>query len=187
MNLNRAVWLSLLILLSGCVQKMESIKEDVALELNADEGYLLIAVDTNLTLEKIVFSGRKRIALTSADLQAGSNFILLTIPAGDYQIEQVYFGRRLRLDDFEDDLWQFKVNKDSISYVGHLTLQSRSYFWRVRSNIELLNKSSLALEYMEENFANIVNSKTMVYAGPGEDSFFEVVGRNNTQSEAVLP
>ena len=160
---------------SGCAQKMESIKEDVALNLRSDEGYLLIAVETNLTLEEIIFSGRKKIALTSADLQAGGNYILIPLPAGNYELDKVVFRQNLAIDSFDDDLWQFSVRKGSISYVGHLTLYSRSTYWRVYSNIELLNNSSIALEYMEQNFSNIVANKPMVYAGPGEDAFFEVL------------
>lgn len=164
----------LVILLTACASQVSSVKEDINVELDAKQGYLMLAVDTNYNLRDIRLYGKKNIVLTSEDLKAGSNYILASIPAGEYRVESIRIGSYI-FKKFEKKLWSFEVKENVISYVGHLDMQTKSHFFSVSSKIQLLNKSSYALEYLEENFKNILASRKLQYWGPGKDAFFETV------------
>ncbi|WP_416305765.1 hypothetical protein [Neptunicella sp. SCSIO 80796] len=170
-------------LLSACATKVSSISKDAIRKLDAEEGYLLIAIDTDVDLKEIEIWGRKNIALTSNDLQAGSNYILIPLPAGDYSIHNIRLNRIYKFADFEPDLWSFKVKKNVISYVGHLNMETFYRKWSVYSRIQLLNKSSVALEYLEQHFSTILSARDVQYSGPGHDDFFAVVGADKTARE----
>ncbi|NMP16028.1 hypothetical protein [Thalassotalea sp. Y01] len=170
-------------LLTSCATKVSSIKDDIDNKLDKEEGYLLLAVDTNRPLREILISGTKLIKLTSDDLQKGSNYILINLPAGDYTIDEVKINFNAHIRGFEDELWQFSVEKDKISYVGHLNATTYTYWYYAGGRFELLNKSSVALEYMEENFPQILAGRDMVYHGVGEDSFFELVAETQRMEQ----
>jgi len=160
--------------LTSCANHVTSIKKDVDITLDPVEGYLMMAVDTNYSLEWIKLWGKKNVILTKGDLKSGSNYILVNLPAGDYRIESIKLGR-FTFNDFEKRLWSFSVKKGVISYVGHLEMESKGSYFSVSSHIQLLNKSSFALEYLEDKFPNILNSRQIQYWGPGEDGFFTTV------------
>jgi hypothetical protein len=159
-----------ILLLSSCSAKISSIKSDKDEYLMISEGYLLLEISTNRNLEKILISGEKKIVLTRKELRAGSNYILTNLPAGDYQIEKVYTSAYFRFL-FDEKIWSFHVEPNVISYIGTLEVRKSWFF----SYFELINNSSLALEYLEEHFPNILGSRKIVYSGPGEDRFFDLV------------
>ncbi|MDN3651315.1 hypothetical protein QWY77_00760 [Thalassotalea ponticola] len=174
MKLRQIIFLASVLLLTSCATKVSSFKEDQDRHLEHKEGYLLFAVDTTYSLNELHLTGTKYIKLTADDLRAGSNYILVSLPEGQYSIDKIKFNRYLQIKDFEDGLWDFTVNEGMITYVGHLQIYTPS-FWSSYSNVKLLNKSSIALEYMQTNFSNILDQRKITYAGPGEDSFFDVV------------
>lgn len=161
-------------LLTSCASRVSSIKKDVDVTLAPMEGYLMLAVNTNFDLKEIRLVGKSIILLTSEDLKSGSNYILVNLPAGDYHVKNIKLGQYI-FNDFEKELWSFQVKENVISYVGHLDMQSKGNFFRLNAKIQLLNKSSFALEYLEENFSNILSSRKIQYFGPGEDDFFTAV------------
>ncbi|WOH37425.1 hypothetical protein RI844_19020 [Thalassotalea fonticola] len=168
----------LAIILTACATKVSSIKKEQSVTLNQQkkEGFFLLAVDTNRQLQEIVISGPKSIALGKEDLKKGNNYILLNLPEGEYTLSKIKFNKYARLKSFDDELWSFRVEKNAVSYVGHLSMKVYTYWWYTSySQLELLNNSSIALEYMENNFPTILAGKKMQYAGPGKDNFFNVV------------
>ncbi len=165
-----------LILLTSCTSKISSINSDRDLNLNENEGYLLLEVDTREDLKKIAIGGEKHIELTTRDLRSGSNYILVSLPAGDYHIEKVQTKKKFRFR-LEEEYWTFQVEKNVISYIGTMSIKTSWFF----ANMELINNSSLALEYLEENFPNILSSREIVYSGPGEDRFFDLVRKKALQ------
>ncbi|QDP02560.1 hypothetical protein [Thalassotalea sp. PS06] len=167
-------------LTASCASKVTSIKDDVDDKLQETEGYLLIAVDTNVGLNEILISGENYIKLTAQDLRSGTNYILINLPEGEYEIQRIKLNDWYYIDHFEDELWSFKVEKDVISYVGHLDIQTGGW-WSRYSEVELLNKSSMALEFMQEEFSSILANRNLKYHGPGDDEFFKIVGFNKTK------
>lgn len=158
--------------LSGCVSKVTSLQQDLDTGLESEEGYLLIGVDTNRQLDEIHLSGRRGFILTQSDLDEQENYILFKAPAGEYKISKVdinYFvGFRLN-----DDNWGFSVKPGVISYVGDLKVRTNR--WSIHGEFALVNESSQALEYLENNFPHLLSSRQVAYYGPGDDDFFTLV------------
>mgnify|MGYP006908220785 CR=1 FL=1 len=157
--------------LAGCATAVTSIRDESEAALSQGEGFLLIEVDTSHDLESISIKGTKSVFLTRADLRAGSNYILVNLPAGEYRIERVdlnWFYYRM-----VDGMWDFAVEKDTISYVGNLTFKGGD--WGKQGRFVLVNRSSFALEYLEEQFPNLAATQRLVYRGPGEDRFLPMV------------
>lgn len=159
------------LLLTGCVQSVKSLSQDVDLQLDSDEGYLLIGVESSRNLNSILIRGPRNLKLTSEDLQKGSQYILISVPAGHYTIDKVNFTSHyyMRLDD---DAWGFKVEPMVISYVGDFELKKIS-IWNSNYRVELENRSSEALTFVENKFPNILKQRRIRYLGPGDDKFFE--------------
>lgn len=170
-------WTALLAaaLVGSCATEVASIRDESRAALNEAEGYLLIEVDTTHNLDSISISGPKNIRLTSADLRAGSNYILVNLPAGNYEIDKVDLNNVFYYK-LEDDMWEFSVRQGFISYVGNLTFQGSS--WGLSGHFSLINRSSFALEYLEDNFPSLLESHRLEFGGPGSDGFFDVVLAN---------
>lgn len=163
------------LLLNACATKVKSIKNDRDINLKPNDGYLMLSVDTSVDLSRITIDGEKTIVLTRSDLRAGSNHILITLPAGNYYFDKIrfYIGLREAYVELERGMWDFQAKPGMISYVGKLKVKSSR--WGRNTQYILINNSSQALEYLEQNFANILKSRTIDYQGPGDDNFFKVV------------
>ncbi|WP_144391747.1 hypothetical protein [Pleionea sediminis] len=165
----------ILSLLSACVSNVRSIKYDSDLKLETTEGYLLLAVETNVDLKSIHILGAKNIKLNRSDLLKGSNYILVDMPAGDYRIDKITMSSWLGYQyvKLDEEYWSFTIQPGVISYAGHVNVKSS--IWSATGYFELNNKSSYALEYMEQEFPNIMANRTLVYEGPGEDGFLDFI------------
>ncbi|OEG74259.1 hypothetical protein BEL05_01385 [Shewanella colwelliana] len=171
--------------LLGCAQKIEGISKDVDKQLAENSGYLLIGIDTNRGLHSIIIGGTKSLMLTDKDLQSGTNYILVDVPAGQYQIEDIKFGRYVYME-LEQGYWNFEVKPNQVSYVGDLYVKTVG-FWMVSSaEILLENRSTSAQLFLEEKFPNILKSRQVRYSGPGEDKFLEYAERLLAGKEAAL-
>lgn len=157
--------------LVGCVSKVSSIKLDVDSDLGKQSGYLLIGIESNIGLENIFIEGEKSFRLSREDLQKGTNYFLIEMPQGNYNFEKIKTSRWLRYE-LEDEYWEFKVQQGVVSYIGHLKVEGRG-FWSRQLNLELENRSSEALAFMENDFPTILQNRKIRYGGPGEDKFFE--------------
>lgn len=169
-------------LISACSSTVDSISQDVDLNLDSDMGYLLIGVDTNSSIDKLFMSGQRSVLVTRKDLGYGKSYILLDMPAGKYTIDKVVFSNYWRVE-LEEGHWGFEVSPGQISYVGHLDVNTYSHY-PFRTALELENRSSEALVYMTENYPTILNSRLMHYDGPGEDPYFEHIRKLSSKKEA---
>lgn len=168
------------LVLSGCISKVTSIKVDKDRKLDEEMGYLLMAVDTNVDLKSITVIGERNFKLTSEDLRRGSNYILIDMPEGSYHISQV--NQRNWLGEYyvtlEEEYWTVNIERGKVSYIGDMTIRSSRF--NLSGRFILVNKSSFALEFMEREFPNILANRTMVYRGPGKDTFLKNVTQKNT-------
>lgn len=160
--------------LTGCAKSVSSLKTDQSTTLNKNSGYLLIGVNTNRDLKGIYISGNQNIVLSHKDLRSGSNFILVELPAGTYVIEKVQLNNAWRVEMENEDYWDIEVLPEKINYVGHIDLSAQG-FWQVSAHVELVNKSSYAIEFMEQQFPKILATRDIHYGGPGNDTFFEFI------------
>ena len=166
MNLWKLLVLCCTALLIACSQKVTSLKTTAPVALAENNGYLLLSVDSVINLERLNVSGAKSFHLGADDLTKGKHYILVDLPAGDYKITSVKFNHWLLLK-LNDGLWNFKVQPGQISYIGELQLKG----WAP----ELENRASMALQYLEQNHADLLKKFSVRYSGPGDDHYFEFV------------
>jgi hypothetical protein len=172
-----ALLLPFISLLASCVTNVQSLKNDVNVPLQEGYGYLLLGVTANRTLEFVQLKGEQWLNLTAYDLRPGSHYFLLNVKAGRYSI------RRMQLDAFNriglnDESWEFEVYPRQISYVGTLELNTRG-FWTA---VELVNRSSEALEFMETSFPNILSAWKIAFGGVGQDDFYNMLEKNELET-----
>ncbi|PHS18882.1 MAG: hypothetical protein COA86_06855 [Kangiella sp.] len=181
MNINLRLYIkinlcfTLILVLSGCITKIESIKTDTIRVLEEGTGYLFITINSNASFRKFAISGEKHIVLKKPDFYNDVNYYLVPVPAGRYHIKQlgISYGGEFNFDEDDDEnLWGFEVKPDIISYVGELRIRQQKYRY---ASFELINNSSLALEYLEEKYPKILAKRTIEYHGPGADSFFDYI------------
>lgn len=168
------LFLTLTTLLSGCgATKVSAQKQDDDRLATNQEGYLLIGLVNNYSLDALYIWGEKDLKLTREDLSAGENYILIPVPAGSYRLGQINYNFYFRTK-LEDDIWQFSITPGQINYIGHLTV-NRPSFWFFANDVELKNQAAGAQLYMEEYFPGLLSERSLVYAGPGEDKFYEFI------------
>lgn len=168
----RIYFLFLVLLLTACASKVSSIKQDNTNGLLKNGGYLLLGVQSNLDLKSLLIEGPKDVEISSADLKKGNGFVLIELPVGDYTLEELnlnqHFKRRLK----DEENWHFKIHSGTINYIGHLEVITwqRGFLF---SKVELVNRSSEALEFLEDKFTGLLTNFGINYGGPGEDLFFD--------------
>src|SRR5262245_10237973 len=108
----------------GCA-KPRSIAEGVVPTLAPDEGILVVDVEADVPIERLVLSG-----MTVAErLEPGHHLALLVVGAGSYRWTEVQapgpFGSvHFRIQ--RDDEWAFRVEPGRINYAGRIVLRYRS-------------------------------------------------------------
>ncbi len=152
--------------LFACSQQVTTVKTAHSAELAANNGYLLLSVDSSVDLEQLNISGQKSFFLGAADLSKGNHYLLVDLPAGDYQIDSVKLSQWWRLQ-LKAGYWNFSVHPGQISYIGELQLKGQAP--------ELENRASMALQYLEKEHAKLLRSYQVRYSGPGDDHYFEFV------------
>lgn len=123
-----------------------------------------------MPLKTISLKGDKSFVLTESDLKKGTNYILIEIPAGNYKLDNVRLSNYY-YSTLKDGYWDFEVKPRSINYIGNFNV-SVYYFYGLRTNLYLENKSVDALEFMRKNFSDTLERYAIVYASKGEDYFF---------------
>lgn len=168
--------------LSGCgATKVSAQKQDTDKLTSNTQGYLLIGLVNNYSLDALYIWGEKDLKLTQNDLSAGENYILIPVPAGNYRLGQINYNYYIRTK-LDDDLWHFTVKPGHINYVGHLTV-NRPFFWFFANDVELKNQAVGAQIYLEEYFPKLLGERSLIYAGPGQDRFFEYLTQLEAESE----
>lgn len=168
----RLVFVILALLLTSCATTVTTIKKDQDRVLNNNSGYLLLGIETNRNLKTIRISGPQTIELSSADIKKGNNYLFIDLEAGQYTIDKIRLDKYWFVELDDEEYWDFEVKPNQISYVGHMEIV-RHWFWGGATNAELVNRSSEALEFLEDKYPNILTTRSVTYGGPGEDAFFE--------------
>lgn len=158
-----------LCLISGCATQITSIV-DGKTTISKDHGFLLLNIESNIDLKEIFLYGTEFISLTGKDIQAGSNYILVDLKAGEYTFTKIRLDNNWYIN-LEEEHWTVDINKGQVNYVGHLELVRARHSGRV-SKVELVNRSSEALEYLENSYPSILAQHSVNFSGFGEDDFF---------------
>ncbi|MCW8877271.1 MAG: hypothetical protein OQJ89_05360 [Kangiellaceae bacterium] len=168
----RCIAVMAIFFISSCATNLNKLTVDKEVELSAESGYVLIGIDSNRDLYRMTLHGPTKVRLSSEDLAEGSNYILSPLEAGEYTIKRLYTSEYINYRFTDDANFKFRVEPGKISYVGHIEMISRG-FWFPLTYMQLDNRSSQSFSFMEEKFPNILKSRQMVYGGPGEDRFLE--------------
>lgn len=171
MNIWKFLLLASALVLVACSQKVNSINSTNPGELAKNNGYLLLSVDSVVNLEQLNVTGTTSIHIGAEDLAKGKHYILVDLPAGDYQITSAKLNHWW-LIKLSDGFWNFSVRPGQISYIGELQLKGYSP--------ELENRSSMALQYLEQNHADLLKKFSVRFSGPGDDHYFEFVESKRT-------
>ena len=164
-----------MIFLNSCATKVTSIKTDENIVLERGKGFVLLGIETDRTLKQITISGPRNIILTSKDLKRGSNYLFVDLPAGTYTIDRIFFNYSYRMSLKDEEKWKFRVLSNEVTYVGHFEIAVRRSGWWPVAFTELVNRSSEAIEFMEERFPTVFQNNSMSYGGPGNDDFISFI------------
>ncbi|MBN7796637.1 hypothetical protein [Parahaliea mediterranea] len=167
----RLLTVFLLSLVSACSFRANSIKQDGDYSLAPGEGLVLIGVETNIDLLKLTVVGEENIFLPWEELQKGDRYLLVELKAGEYRFSRVSLTSTYYYSVHGSE-FTFEVRPGTVNYVGDFRIRNANWFGGT-AYFSLINQSSLALEFMEENFPQLMSATSLTYAGPGTDGFLE--------------
>lgn len=171
--------------LASCATKITKLEVDADKPLDAQSGYILLSVDTNIDLKSISMAGPKSLQITQDDLSTGSRFMMVEVPAGIYDFTEVRFNSYIHLT-LTEGAWHFRVEPGKINYIGNLAIKASGLFaalgfYTSEPSVLLENKSVDALEFMQKSFPNILAARPLVYGGAGTDYFFPYAQQINAK------
>ena len=152
---------------------LDELEPGVLPELGADEGLLVVAVDSRQTLYGVRL-GREGRLLGSTFLRRlpeGRSHRVFRLKAGDYQWMEVqpFGGWRFRLRD--DAEFRFRVEPGVVNYPGDLSFEASS-LWR--AHLRLANRGAAALDWLKSTHPQLLERHGFRYSGAYPDPFPEV-------------
>jgi dipeptidyl aminopeptidase/acylaminoacyl peptidase len=149
-------------------------KTDVGLA--EDEGYLFLAFETNKNISDFVIkpidSGKK---INFKDVNQTNNYALLKVKAGEYYWDYFfyYIGGRARFN-YDKDEKVFKVEAGVINYPGSWVANMEiSGFDKVYQLLTTINKSSLEIKRVQQNFPDLYKKHAFKFQGSVKDNYSE--------------
>jgi dipeptidyl aminopeptidase/acylaminoacyl peptidase len=173
------------LLLTPAAAALDEIEPGALPELAADEGLLVVAVDSRQPLYGLRF-GRDGRMLGSAfirRLPQGRSHRLFKAKAGDYQWMEVqpFGGWRFGLRD--DGEFRFNVEAGSVSYPGDLSFEASS-LWRAQ--LRMANRGVAAIDWLRQSHPQLLERHGFRFLGDSPDPFpaayLAAVGASTTAS-----
>ena len=133
-------------------------------------GYLLLDTDIGFPDVSFVLDDNRRFER----LPEGKNQRLITLPAGEYQWQEVrvpYFDFAHVLSVSDDDRWGFRVSEGHVNYAGSIVVGQR----RTRRSVDVsvLNRCAQVRTAAVRRWARELESAPLVWSGLYPDPFFE--------------
>ena len=180
----RILFFCLCLFLAGCASKINTISNNLQVNLPEKMGYVLLPVSTNTSIFELRISGSKYFKFNKEDLKYKQNYMLIQLPEGKYSYSEIRLNKYTVVNDFKSGLWDFTVKRGVINYVGDFNLTNHSKTYGTYNlTYEIHNNSSIALEYLENKHPDIVKEYNVVYGGPGNDDFFDFVESLSVKKE----
>lgn len=139
---------------------------------NSVTGYLLFAVQSEAYIEKVNILGAISLSYSPNNDKQENAYILAEVPIGYYKFTGVKTGM-YEIKANSEHTWSFNIESNTINYVGNLELLSKAKWCDNCFRLELANKSSFAIEYLESTHSELLAKTPLVYKGPGKDDFIE--------------
>lgn len=137
-------------------------------KLDADEGLLLIAVDSDVSLRSVRIS-RQGVNLDMRSMRGvepGRSSQLYVLPAGRYRWTSVGYIGEFKLS--KDPEFGFEVKPGVLNYPGDLLFRRASWFSAV---VHIGNRGLLALDWLEKEHPALSRSQRFEYTGHYPDPF----------------
>lgn len=145
-------------------------------ELGADEGLLLVTVETEINFEAVYMklAGAVLGSRVLKDVKAGRHRVLMRLEAGRYGWDRLRVGnwaRSNRWSDYrlgEDPESYFDVHAGVINYPGDLIVGS---FSANGTRIQSMDHALLAIDWLEANHPALLGKLSLKYTGAAPDPF----------------
>lgn len=160
-------------LLSACASNVVTVQDDTDMTIAADNGYVLIGIDSSQSLNMIEIEGVKKVRLGADDLRYGSHFLLFELPPGNYRISYISVQRFSGIQLADDNLWNLQVAAGRINYVGDLYI--KTHYLSNSASLAVNNKAAHAYQFLLQRFPALLAANEVVYSGPGEDFFLPYI------------
>lgn len=189
-------WLALWLCLcwAGIVLPAQAIMREVdpgeVPKLRADEGLLLMAVDTDVKLPAVRISrqGFNLDMRTMRGMAVGHGARLYAVPAGHYRWSSVDYIGEYRLS--KDPEFGFEVQSGVINYPGDLLFRSTGWNTAI---VHVTNRGLQAMDWLEKQHPVLFRDQRFVYTGHYPDPFPDLYraaiagGRPAEDKTAELP
>ena len=140
--------LSILFSLSGCASLVvPDVADSVTLE--KDQGILATNIVTNISGLTVTIIDKTNIMVASAIFKpnAGENFRVITLPAGEYSWRGIYMGGKY--SEFRDKM-DFTIKPQEVNYIGDLLIDVDLFSSTYRMGVR--DGSDEAKKYVEKTY-----------------------------------
>jgi hypothetical protein len=156
------------------------------IELAPNEGLLIVHIDTEVALERLVLNNRS----VARSLAEGRHVWMVRVPVGSYSWKRIEIGRQLRYREKyrlePDEEMSFEVEAGKINYPGELVVR-----WSPLSSwlnailiVRNRNHSAMAVRDLRGSHDALLSSLPLHYAGSSGDGFLEYYMKKRYQSTA---
>jgi hypothetical protein len=148
------------------------------LELSADEGLLVVQIDTEVPLARVWLDR----AVASGAVPSGRHVWLVRLPSGRYRFSRVAFGSRAgdaqtyRFEPGDPDV-RFDLEAGKINYPGELVIRAHAVARSARGGSRSGTHSALAVRELRKVAAELLAAFPLRHAGPSRDGFLEHYSR----------
>lgn len=184
----RGQWLAFVLALWPTLASaaMEHVKPAQMPVLGPNEGFVLVAVDTDVDVHRVRVNrdGKSWGDGVMSDLKAGQNYRLYVAPAGQYEWRELQLLYSLRYALKEEPEFKFKVEPGKINYPGDLVFRPTS-LWR--ADIRSANRGLAAIDWLQANHPALLSGHALSYSGRYPDPFPEFYRNALASHAAPLP
>jgi dipeptidyl aminopeptidase/acylaminoacyl peptidase len=144
-------------------------------ELKADEGYLVLSLETKYPLQKIIIkpegSGK---SLVFKEIPNGNNFALIKVKAGNYYLHGIKIDSDYSHKKFKNNRFLINVKAGIINYPGSFEFIVNDYINEsIYYNIYLTNKALVEYLKFRQNYPVIDNKLQFEYQAQFKDPFID--------------
>ena len=138
--------------------------------LAADEGLLVVAVDSNVDLDSVRVrkDGRLFSSGVLSGIKAGRNSRLYVVPAGTYEWQQVRAFGWVRYELGDNPEYRFEVKPGRITYGGDLVFRPSGL---LHASIQVSNRGLRAMDWLESTHPGVASRYAFTYSGHYPDPF----------------
>jgi dipeptidyl aminopeptidase/acylaminoacyl peptidase len=138
--------------------------------LGAEEGLLLVAVDSNVDLNAVSVKKEGRLLSSGvlSNIKAGRSARLYVVPAGQYEWEQIRAFNSVRYVLKDDPEYRFEVRPGVITYGGDLVFRPQGWF---RASVHVANRGLRAMDWLEAQHPAVARQYAFTYSGHYPDPF----------------